>query len=120
MRVAVTAQRPELDSPMDARFGRANYFVVVDTETGHYAVHDNALSAEAVQGAGVQAARAVADFHVEAVLSGSVGPKALRTLRAANVRVYSGARVTVRAAIKMLLAGELEPVDEQHVPDQVI
>ena len=37
MLIAVTAQGQELSAPVDPRFGRAKFFVAVDTETGEYA-----------------------------------------------------------------------------------
>lgn len=41
MKVAVTAQDRTLDSLVDPRFGRARYFLLIDTETGNFTVHDN-------------------------------------------------------------------------------
>ena len=38
MKVVVTAQGSTLDSPVDPRFGRARYFLVVETETGEFTV----------------------------------------------------------------------------------
>jgi predicted Fe-Mo cluster-binding NifX family protein len=34
MKFAVASQGNDLQSPLDPRFGRAKYFIVVDTETG--------------------------------------------------------------------------------------
>ena len=33
MKIAITAQGPELDAAVDPRFGRAAYFLIVDTDT---------------------------------------------------------------------------------------
>ncbi len=44
MKVALAAQGPDLKSPVDPYFGRARYFVVVDTESGEFSVHDNVRS----------------------------------------------------------------------------
>ena len=54
MKLAITAQGPEPDSPVDLRFGRARYFRIVDTETGQQTAVDNAEGVNAVQGAGIQ------------------------------------------------------------------
>ena len=89
MKLAITAQGPEPDSPVDLRFGRARYFRIVDTETGQQTAVDNAKGVKAVQGAGISAAQTLARLGVQAVLTGHVGPKAWSALQAANIHVYS-------------------------------
>lgn len=115
MKVVVTAQGAGLDSPVDPRFGRAAYFVLVDTETGEATAHDNARNLNAPQGAGIQAGQTVARLGAEAVLTGHVGPKAFATLRAAGIQVYPGASGTVREAVEALNAGRLEPAEKADV-----
>jgi predicted Fe-Mo cluster-binding NifX family protein len=115
MKVVVTAQGTGLDSPVDPRFGRARYFVLVDTDSGEHAGHDNAQNLNAPQGAGIQAAQTVARLGAEAVLTGHVGPKAFATLRAAGIAIYAGASGTVREAIDGLTSGRLQPVAKADV-----
>ena len=108
MKVAITSQRPDMNSAVDPRFGRAKCFIVVDTETGDFAAHDNSQNLNAVQGAGIQAGRNVIDLGVEAVITGNVGPKAFATLQAGGVKVYVGAAGTVAEALEKLKTGELQ------------
>jgi len=115
MKVAVTAQGPQLTSAVDPRFGRARCFVVVDTETGQWSAADNAQNLNAAQGAGIQAGRTVVGLGVEAVISGHVGPKAFATLRAGGVAVYTGATGTVAAAVEQFKAGKLDKADGADV-----
>lgn len=115
MKIAVTSQGPDMDAAVDPRFGRAKCFIVVDTETGESAVHDNAQNLNAAQGAGIQAGRNVADLGVEAVVTGHVGPKAFTTLRAAGIRVYAGASGTVAEAVQQFKAGRLEAAEGADV-----
>jgi predicted Fe-Mo cluster-binding NifX family protein len=115
MNVIVTAKGVGLDSPVDPRFGRARYFVLVDILTGELAAHDNALNLNAPQGAGIQAAQTVARLGAEAVLTGHVGPKAFATLQAAGIKVYTDASGTVREAIDRLKAGRLQPAEKADV-----
>jgi predicted Fe-Mo cluster-binding NifX family protein len=118
MKIAVTAQGPEIGSAVDPRFGRAQYFVVVDTDTQLAEAVDNQVNLNAGQGAGIQAARRVADLGVQAVLTGNVGPKAYAALQAAGVTVYAGAAGTVGEAVEQFRAGQLtaasEPTVEGH------
>jgi len=104
-----------LDSPVDPRFGRARHFVLVDTDSGEFTGHDNAQNLNAPQGAGIQAAQAVARLGAEAVLTGHVGPKAFATLRAGKVAVFTGVTGTVREAVERFKAGELHAAEKPDV-----
>ena len=87
MKLAISVAGKTLDSPFDARFGRAAAFCIVDTETGDWEAFDNpALSASG--GAGVQASQFVAKHGVRAVVSGAFGPNAFDTLAAAEIEMY--------------------------------
>jgi len=108
MRIAITARGEQMQSPVDPRFGRAKWFVVIDTETGAFEAVDNKKSFDAAQGAGIQAGRNVAELRVEAVITGNVGPKAFATLKAAGIDVFIGAEGTVREALDRFAAGTLE------------
>ena len=109
MKVVVTAQGRDLDSPVDPRFGRARYFLLIDTETGQFTAHDNMQNLNAPQGAGIQAAQMVVQLGAEAVLTGNVGPKAFTTFEAGQVAVHAGATGTVREALEELRSGRLQP-----------
>jgi predicted Fe-Mo cluster-binding NifX family protein len=115
MKVAVTAQGNELSSEIDLRFGRAKWLIVVDTETGDFQVHDNAVNLNAVQGAGVQTGQNVANLGVEAVITGNVGPNAFKTLSAANVKVFLSETQMVKDAIDLFKAGKLKEVNQANV-----
>ena len=107
MKLAVTSQGNKLQSPLDSRFGRARYFVIVDTETCAFSAVENTVNLNAVQGAGIQAGKRVAELGVEAVITGNVGPKAFSTLEAAGVKVHTGASGTVADAVEQFKTGKL-------------
>ena len=115
MKIAISAQSDKIDSLIDPRFGRAKYFIVADTESGEFSVHDNAVNLNAAQGAGIQAAKNVADIGVGAVVTGNVGPKAFATLTAAGVVVYTGFSGTVRDALRALNSGALTVTERPNV-----
>ena len=106
MKVVVSATDKSIDAPMDQRFGRAPWFVLVDSETGEWSAHANA-AVESGHGAGIEASRAVAGLGAEAIITGDVGPNAHRTLDAAGIPVYSARGATVRAAVTALGEGSL-------------
>ena len=113
MRVVVTAQQPHLDSPVDARFGRAACFIVVDTDTMEPRVIANNL--DAAGGAGIGAGKTVIDAGAKVLLTGNCGPNAFRTLRAGGVEIYTGLAGTVRQAVEQYKAGRLTPAADASV-----
>jgi predicted Fe-Mo cluster-binding NifX family protein len=115
MKLAVTAQGTHLESPLDPRFGRAKCFLVVDTETSSFSAVDNSVNLHAAQGAGIQAAKGVVELGVEALITDHVGPKALTTLRASRVKIYTGAAGTVADAIEQFRTGRLTVLESADV-----
>lgn len=108
MKVAVTSSGKTLDSALDPRFGRALYFLIVDTETMALEVKENTQNLNLPQGAGIQAGKTVADAGVEAVITGNCGPKAFNVLNAANIKVITGVSGTITEAVEQFKAGALQ------------
>lgn len=107
MKICITAQAPTLDSPIDPRFGRCANFIFVDPETLAFEAATNP-GTMASGGAGIQAAQFVAEQGCSALLTGNVGPNAYNALTAAGITVFVGISGTVRTAIDMFNAGQLE------------
>ena len=97
MRIAISATGQDLDAEVHARFGRCPYFVIVDTETMEAVAVEN-VHAGGSDGAEVAAARMMIDRGFEAVLTGDMGPNALRVLSRSGVPVTTGVEGTVREA----------------------
>ena len=114
MKIAITATGKTMDSPVDQRFGRAAYFVVVSTETMDFAVIDNENVA-AAGGAGISSAKAVVDAGAEAVLTGNCGPNAQRTLSVAGIKLYTGVTGTVAEAVELFKGGKLTEAEGPNV-----
>ena len=62
MKVVITSLGETLESPVDQRFGRARYFILYDTESNEWSVHDNKQNLNAAQGAGIQAGQKVVEL----------------------------------------------------------
>jgi len=114
LRIAVTSIGKGLESEIDRHFGRAAYFVIVDTETMNCSVFEND-SADAESGAGISSDRAIAGAGVQAMLTGNCGPDAERMLRAAGVRLYTGLVGTVREAVELFRKGTLKEAEGPSV-----
>jgi predicted Fe-Mo cluster-binding NifX family protein len=115
MKIAISANRPDLEALVDPRFGRAPYFLLVDPESQEYEVLANGQNLQAPQGAGVQAAALVASCRPAAVLTGNCGPKAFQTLQAAGIQVIVGVEGTVGEAVQNYRAGKFKPAAGPNV-----
>jgi predicted Fe-Mo cluster-binding NifX family protein len=109
MKIVVTAQGPDLNSPVDERFGRAAFLIVIDTDSGKFESIDNTANVEAARGAGVQTAQRVADAGVEAVVTGRTGPKAEMTLQSAGIKIFLTDARTVSEAVEKFKRGDCTP-----------
>ncbi|MCD6309608.1 MAG: NifB/NifX family molybdenum-iron cluster-binding protein [Candidatus Eremiobacteraeota bacterium] len=110
MKVAITSQGTSLDSQVDPRFGRARYFIIIDPVSESFEVVDNTINRTRAQGAGIQAAQTVSAQGVEWVLTGHMGPNAFNALRAANIKIGTGASGTIREVLRKFKEGYFEPV----------
>lgn len=112
MKVAVTSYGKDLEGKVDLSFGRAKWFVVVDSESGTVDAHSNTQNVNAAQGAGIQAAQNIANLDVGVVLTGNVGPNAFRALKAADIRIFIVGRDVERVeeALAQWKAGHLQEV----------
>ena len=106
MKLCITATGKDISSPVDPAFGRAAWFVLVDTDSGKTETIAN-TSINASHGAGIAAAQIMGDNNVDAVLTGKLGPKAQVALRAAGIRMYEGVgQYTVNEALDNFRSGK--------------
>jgi len=104
MKICITSQANNLDSLVDPRFGRCEYFIIYDTETDQFEAVENPHVGEG-GGVGIRAAELVASKGVKAVLTGNIGPNATQTLQAANIDIISGITGNVKEAIEKYKKG---------------
>ncbi len=104
MKVCITAKGEGLTAEVDPTFGRAAYFVFVNTDTQEV---ESVANAPGAHGAGVQAAQTVAEKGATVVITGSVGPNAYQGLAAAEIEIYTGATGTVEQALANFQTGKL-------------
>jgi predicted Fe-Mo cluster-binding NifX family protein len=106
MKVVITIKGESLESVMDPHFGRAPRFLLFDTETRGFSVHDNKENVDAAQGAGIQAAESVIRLGATAVITGQVGPKAFTALTAGGVRILLAPAPVICTASEAITAME--------------
>jgi predicted Fe-Mo cluster-binding NifX family protein len=109
MKLCVTAAGNSLETRTDPSFGRAPWFLLVDTETLAFEAVQNS-GVNATQGAGIAAAQIIRDGGAQGLLTGRVGPKALSALQAAGIPIYEGlADCSVRQAVVQFNQGAYRP-----------
>jgi predicted Fe-Mo cluster-binding NifX family protein len=107
MKIAITSSGDNLDSQIDPRFGRCQYFVIVNPDTMDFEAMQNE-SAMASGGAGIQAAQTIVNVGINAVITGNVGPNAFEVLSASGIETMTGASGTVRHALELYKSGGLQ------------
>ena len=110
----MSATGNDTSSRVDARFGRAKWFVIVDTKTSGFEAIGNPGAAEQY-GAGPKAAERLATQHVDCVITGHCGPNAFQALDALGIDVVAGVNGTVGDAADRLVHGELRAIDRPDV-----
>jgi predicted Fe-Mo cluster-binding NifX family protein len=110
MKVAISAMGKTLDAEIDPRFGRCATLMIVETDDMSFEAVDNSNSGLS-GGAGIQTAQVVAHKGAKAVLTGSCGPNAHKTLSAAGIEVFVGCSGSVADAIARMKDGQLQLAD---------
>ena len=114
MKIAITTTGKDIDSDIDSRFGRCINFLIIDTDSTHVEVLEN-KSTQSAHGAGIGAAQNVTTMKVEAIITGHVGPNAFMALSKAGIKIYTGAKGTVRDALTQYNEGNLKEATDPTV-----
>jgi predicted Fe-Mo cluster-binding NifX family protein len=109
MKIGIPATSDSLEANLDPRFGRCQYFLIVDSDSMDYSAVQND-SINAAHGAGIQAAQIIANMGVDVVITGNVGPNAFNVLFATGIKIVTGASGSVREAIEKFKSGQLKEV----------
>ena len=110
MKIAITATNTDINQAFNPRFGRCDYFILVDTETLDWEALANP-AANATGGAGPQAVKFIADRGAEAVISGRYGPSAFTALNAAGIKAYIANNGSVKDVLESFQADKLNGVN---------
>jgi predicted Fe-Mo cluster-binding NifX family protein len=108
-----------LNSNLNPRFGRCAAFTFVTVENGEIekvkTVPNNA--ANAMGGAGIQAAQIIGNNGASAVIVGNLGPNAAQALSSLNLDIYQAPaqQITVKEAVEKFIKGELQNISGANV-----
>jgi predicted Fe-Mo cluster-binding NifX family protein len=105
MLIAVSSSGDSFDSFVNERFGRCEYFIIVDSNTMKFEAVPNI--AENMQGgAGPKAAEILINKGAKVLLTGHVGDKAEEALKRGNIKMVDGLKsdLKVREAVTNYLS----------------
>jgi len=115
MKIAISSTGKSLDSQIDPRFGRCQFFILIDPETMEFEVFENE-GLMASGGAGVQAAQLIVQRGATALITGNLGPNAASALSASGIKVYLVTGGTVKDVIEGYKSGSLREASGATVP----
>jgi len=116
MKIIITATNHKIDQPFNPRFGRADYFMLFDSDTQEWEACSNP-AARARGGAGPQAVQLIAEKGADIVVSGRYGPKAFSALQSAGIKAYIARDGTVSGVLQQFLDDQLEQVSAATGPE---
>lgn len=111
MKLCISSTSDNKSALADRRFGRCPYFAIYDTDTNEFYFLENSSVNEA-QGAGLSAAQKIMDEKVDAVITGNVGPNAMKILSAADINVYQLSGSTVEEQVQCYIENKLNIIDK--------
>ncbi|MBK6912619.1 MAG: NifB/NifX family molybdenum-iron cluster-binding protein [Ignavibacteriales bacterium] len=109
MLIAVTSSGDSFDSLVNERFGRCQFFLIVDPDTMKLEAVPNPAE-KAQGGAGPKAAEVLINKGVNILLTSHVGDKAEEALKRGNIKIVSGlsSKLKVTDAITNYLSKQKE------------
>jgi predicted Fe-Mo cluster-binding NifX family protein len=118
MKIAVSTGKGGMDDVVVPVFGRCGSFTIVEVEgneiKGSEVVPNQATRSPS--GAGIQASQAIVNSGAESVITGNIGPNSMMVLKQAGIKVFSGAGMKVKEAVKAYLEGKLQEISASTVP----
>jgi predicted Fe-Mo cluster-binding NifX family protein len=108
MKIAISATGRDLESNIDAFFGRALFFLIMDTTTKEVKVIEN-KARDRQEGVGITAVNTVEGEAINAVITANIGPLAFKTFKQSGVKIYK-AKGKIRDAVRLFEDGKLNEI----------
>jgi len=110
MKIVFSTKGNNWDSQMDARFGRAEMFLLYDEEKDTLQEVSNNETEAMEHGVGPQTTKKVMDLGASVIITGNgAGQKTLAVLKSFDVKMYSGAGdMSVKEAYEAYKADKLK------------
>ncbi len=114
MIICLPAERNSENSPVSSSFGRCPFYAFYDTEKDSFEIVPNP-AANAMSGAGIQAAQFIVNRGAKVVLTVNMGPNSGEVLMAAGIKIITGVTGTLREAVERYKRGEFSARENERV-----
>jgi predicted Fe-Mo cluster-binding NifX family protein len=114
MKIVISATGRDKESNIDAIFGRALFFLIVDTNTKKVKVIENKVR-DRPNGVGITAVNTVESEGIDAVITKDIGPLAFKTFEQSGVKIYK-AEGKINDAIRLFEEGKLSEIKKATKP----
>lgn len=109
MKIAISAAGKNMDSLLDVRFGRCEYFQIHDSESDEVIVVEN-KGLTCSGGAGIVASQQLVDENVNIIITGNLGPNAFEIIEKAKITPYKCGNVSIQSVLEKYKNNELEEI----------
>jgi predicted Fe-Mo cluster-binding NifX family protein len=110
MKVAISSQGKRRDSQVELWFGRAAYYLIVNTDNMTFDALENDAAGDSADIDEINAARLVINAGAQAVLTGNCGLDARHMFATADVKLFQGVPGTIEEAVEQFKDGKLTEV----------
>ena len=114
MKIVISATGRDIESDIDAKFGRASFFLIVDTKTKEVKVIENTVR-DRSSGVGITAVNTVEKEGIDAVITADIGPLAFEIFEQGGVKIYK-AEGKINDAIRLFEEGKLSEITKATRP----
>ncbi|RDY24091.1 diguanylate cyclase [Romboutsia maritimum] len=109
MKIAISATGKNIESLLDARFGRCEYFQIHNSESEEVIVIEN-KGLTCSGGAGIAAAQQLIDEDVDIIITGNLGPNAFKIIEKAKIKTYRCEDISIQSVLEQFKNNEIEEI----------
>lgn len=109
MKILIASRGKNRLSEMPERFGKAENFVIYETEADKYSSYENKYF-ESEHGAGVNNIKELLKKNIDILIVKKLGEKSAEILKYSNIKVYQGKGGYIYNEIEDFLKGNLEEI----------
>jgi predicted Fe-Mo cluster-binding NifX family protein len=117
MKIAISSTGNNLESEVDARFGRCNYFLIIEIENKkikNFKAIKN-IAKDQMGGAGITSGEIVAKEKVNAIITVNLGPRAFSVFEQFGIKIYQG-NGKIKEVIQKFLEEKLKEINNATGP----